>query len=123
MKTREHNSILKSKEGDGILQTSVTAPLNNLVFVRTKIKRYYRPSAIKRMRKHGLEKRISCRSQREILFRRILSGRGTLTTFDRFMNEIPESRKKKTKRVDLFDPKHGYKSIIQKKEKFIFKEI
>ncbi|XP_045156267.2 uncharacterized protein LOC123522855 [Mercenaria mercenaria] len=118
------NSILKSGEGNSIVQSSLpTAPLINLLSVRT-LRWYYRPSAIRRMRKHGLEKRLSKRSQREVLFRRILAGRGTLTTFDRFMNEVPEvMQKKKGRRVDLFDPKKGYKSIIKKKDKFIFKEI
>ncbi|XP_060561159.1 uncharacterized protein LOC132720929 [Ruditapes philippinarum] len=85
---------------------------------------YYRPSALKRMRKHGLEKRLSQPSQREILFRRILKGRKNMTTFDRFMNDLPDHfLKPKGKRVELTDPKRGYKSIIKKKDKFIFKEI
>jgi ribosomal protein L34 len=76
------------------------------------------------MRKHGLEKRLSQPSQREILFRRILKGRKNMTTFDRFMNDLPDHfLKPKGKRVELTDPKRGYKSIIKKKDKFIFKEI
>ena len=40
----------------------------------------YIPSAIKRMRKHGLERRLSTKSGREILWRRYLKGRWFMST-------------------------------------------
>lgn len=83
----------------------------------------YRPNARKHMKKHGLEKRLSCRSQREILFRRVLKGRNNLSTFDRFRNELPDVGRKRSLRVNLFDPKHGYKSVVKKPEYFKFPDV
>lgn len=116
------NSLQKNGECAAILSYNASAPLNNLSLVRNLYRIYYRPSALKRMRKHGLEKRLSKRSQKEILFRRIIKGRRTLSTFDRFMNEVPEI-KKTGKRVNLFDPKRGYKSVLKRKHFFVFTEV
>lgn len=46
---------------------------------------YYRPSAWKRVNKHGLEKRLRKPSGIEILWRRILKKRHTLSPFDRIL--------------------------------------
>ena len=119
------NNCFQSGEIDSAKsQASVPmAPLINYSSVRT-IRMYYRPSAIKRMRKHGLEKRLSKKSQREILFRRVLAGRIALTTFDRFMNELPECYMKTGgKRVNLSDKEKGYKSVLKKKDRFRFTEL
>lgn len=94
------------------------APALNLTFVRTAYYAY-RPNALKRIRKHGLEKRLSCRSQREILFRKIINGKKVLTVFDRFTNIYPE-KVDKTKRVNLFDPKRGFRKFIKKPEYYRF---
>ncbi|KAH3730172.1 hypothetical protein DPMN_056153 [Dreissena polymorpha] len=95
------------------------APTLNLTFIRTSAYYAYRPNALKRIKKHGLEKRLSCRSQREILFRKIIKGKKVLTVFDRFTNIYPE-KVDKTKRVNLFDPKRGFRKFIQKPEYFRF---
>ena len=87
-------------------------PLYNHESIRTIIKHFYRPSSWRRIHKHGLEKRLSCPSQRAILFRGILKNRQTLCVTDRFMNKVYE-KKQKGKRVSLFDPK-----IRQKVKKY-----
>jgi len=98
--------------------TSTLAPALFLNFTRQKYYAY-RPNALKRIRKHGLERRLSDETQREMLLRKIVKGKHRLTVFDRFLNEIPERRPKK-KRISVFDPNLGYKKYIKTKERYQF---
>ncbi|KAL4227915.1 39S ribosomal protein L34 [Mactra antiquata] len=92
--------------------TAHSGPLCSHIITRN-VGYAYRPNAAKRMRKHGLEKRLSCRSQREILFRRIIKGRTDLCVFPRLFNELPEHRKKGNRRVVLNSKDKGFRSIMK----------
>ena len=91
----------------------------SLDFIRTKVAPRYVPSSVKRIKKHGFEKRLSSKSQREILCRRFVKGRWTLSTFDRLTNQFPDTRPK-SKRVQLMSRQHGYRSKMEKPEYFQF---
>ncbi|KAK3601461.1 hypothetical protein CHS0354_033596 [Potamilus streckersoni] len=88
-----------------VLQMNNATKQPNIQCVRTNVRVHYRPSAAKRIGKHGLEKRLSSPTQKEILFRRLLKGRATICVFDRFLNNV---RFPKKKGFNLFDPKVGY---------------
>lgn len=94
------------------------APSYNLTQLRT-VKYAYKPNALKRIRKHGLEKRINS-NQQEILFRKFLKGRHQLTVFDRFLNEVPEKPKRGQKRVVLCNKKTGFRGFVEKEEYYKF---
>ncbi|KAL3867246.1 hypothetical protein ACJMK2_044462 [Sinanodonta woodiana] len=96
-----------------ILQINNATKQQNIQCVRTNVRVHYRPSAAKRIGKHGLEKRLSTPNQREVLFRRLLKGRNTLCVFDRFINNV---RFPKKKGFNLFDPKVGYLNMTKVKK-------
>lgn len=82
----------------------------------------YRPNAAKRIRKHGLEKRLSSRSGREILFRRLIKGRSVLCVFPRFVNELPNTKPATKKRVNLFSKEEGFTTLVKKPEYYKYRE-
>lgn len=86
--------------------------------IRT-VKYGYRPNALKRIKKHGLEKRINSHQQ-EILFNKFLKGRHQLTVFDRFMNEVPKKPERTRKRVNLSDKTSGFRAFVKKPEYYKF---
>ena len=94
------------------------APAYNHTQLRT-VKYAYRPNPLKRIRKHGLEKRINS-NQQEILFRRFVKGKHRLTVFDRFLNEVPPKKIGSQKRVVLSDKKTGFRAFIKDKEYYRF---
>ena len=96
---------------------SKTKPLCNHECIRTKIRDHYRPNAWKRIHKNGVEKYLKTQGGREILFRKFLKGRKQLCVFDRFLNRTVE-RGRKGRRMNLFDPKTGYKSLKIKREEY-----
>ena len=59
------------------LQNNLSLP-QNAFQVRTNARKYYKPNAYKRMRKHGYKKRISTKNGLAILWRRYLKGRHEL---------------------------------------------
>ncbi|XP_047506112.1 39S ribosomal protein L34, mitochondrial [Pieris napi] len=51
-----------------------------LSLVRTKVRCYFpRPNEVKRVRRHGWEKRMSSQNGRRVIMRRLLKGRHVLT--------------------------------------------
>jgi len=48
--------------------------------VRTLVRKHYKPNAHKRLKKHGLKKRLSTRNGIKMLWRRFLAGRWSLST-------------------------------------------
>ncbi|XP_076443239.1 uncharacterized protein LOC143281866 [Babylonia areolata] len=57
----------------------------SLITTRGRAEIYYRPSAWKRVNKHGIEKRLRSPSGIEVLWRRVLKKRHCLTPFDRIL--------------------------------------
>jgi len=48
--------------------------------VRTNVRKHYKPNAHKRLKKHGLKKRLSSKNGIKMLWRRFLAGRWSLST-------------------------------------------
>lgn len=83
------------------------------------VKYAYRPNALKRIKKFGLEKRINS-NQQEILFNKFLKGKHQLTVFDRFLNEVPKKPVKNKKRVQLSNKTEGFRAYVKKPEYYKF---
>lgn len=94
------------------------APSYNHTQLRT-VKYAYKPNALKRIRKNGLEKRINS-NQQEMLFRKFVKGNHRLTVFDRFMNEVPRKPNGRQKRVVLSDKGAGFRAFIKEQEYYRF---
>ena len=103
------NAVNKTQTGNSLLQKMKEAPCYNMEQVRTKVRYHYFPRALKRMNKFGLEKRLSSKNGRKILFNKFIKGKHTLSTFDRFPNQLPGQPYRNSQRINLFDRRMGYK--------------
>ncbi|KAL5004371.1 hypothetical protein ScPMuIL_017827 [Solemya velum] len=91
------STFVSNKQSDGPkdkLLSNSTVGVINYIPKRTRVRVHYRPSAWKRIHRHGMEKRLSSRGGIEILWRRFMKGRHVLTVYDRIMNRVPEKKKK-----------------------------
>ena len=110
----EARSCVKPSTNLPVLSSSNIKPLYNHESVRTNIKNFETINSWKRIHKYGLEARLRTQGGREVLARRFLRGRRHLAVTDRFMNRTL-TKKVKGKRINLFDPKEGYRSMKVKK--------
>lgn len=75
----------------------VCQPWINGQMMRTKVRVYYRPNAAKRIKTHGIHKRIQTESGVEILWRRFLKGRHNLAVYEDFRPLLKEFQRKPRK--------------------------
>ena len=84
------SSLSSSATGSNrLVPRGAVSPLNGSTPMTTQVRGraqvYYRPSAWKRVNKHGIEKRLMSQGGIEVLWRRILKKRHSLTPFDRIL--------------------------------------